>query len=1106
MVATNAVSKVSDGTEKNTVLGNTSAENLVADSKINTNGAVLTTATLDFSSIFPKHKVGDVTVLDDMTLEMTMFQQNYYGLGDAETKSTLKKSAARFGPFTTARYIHDNQTYADTTKLNPLVPADESFGFMAHTTFGYSSTGGSNTAIITDLNPIHTTNYNKKVYGNYRLQTFSVGAIFDFTVAEDATEGTFTFDYARDAKFVADYPTGKYDARYSGHWVGKESPAAAHNNFWFGGNLPFAYRALRMYDRALTEAELAQNHAAELLDYYQVDLFVYNLLSETERAMANEDLSTLRLGETSKEEIESIINTDEYKEMTYNYADLYIRDGLVYLWSGEGNELPASGGQSLLSLENQVGENALTLMTSQRGLYKNNDPLTITSGFLYVVDKGVLKASNDKDLVIENLVPYRTATDASSTKVLKDMTVEVSQMYPETYKLYKSQANATLATRGWDADNLNYGPVTSNNFSKAVANCFYHTDGNYYIAYSYTAEGAGAAQTVYANLTASISTSNGTKFTLYTMQEDGTMVAHPDLVDMYVDYSNGNNMVASVDPDTQETVYIDASSRFSPKISRYNHMTTYQSTSSAFDDAKNGPVITATFGNYDKLTTNSPLVYMNAKPNEAFTNSFSLDFNESNSAATSFGYTFTIGRNGETLDYTKTGTYKSTTASHAKFSIGLDAYTVFYGIRIYDRVLNDKEQAHNNFIDIAFQLDANLFDFIHAKQSVKDYVLDATSGTSVADWTKDSLEELIDEAYEEALPYYYELYVQDGLTFLWTGEGNAVGVSETKVSSLPNLLGGELAIDKVTYGRQGGNYASPSSYQTKAQTGTVFMADEGATPVYNPMSNGGYYVVDKGVVSRDNYKMILTELMPTATVDNKTVLTDMTLEVSQMYFDDIKVSNSKYASALGTSYVNRGNDGGQNWFGPLGALSHTKMTYNAKTVGTDRYYALMYKDANGDFHSFYRKNTTASILTSSLYTYNESTNTMTEITDADTLAWIRAVNASNQPINIWITETKQYLSTSYDVNNPYKSYPAMDANGVMGVHSMISGYDDAGKPQFINNTVNQPFTTTMIFDYADVATTTTYDVILGRDGAVLGTPYNNKAYSADTDYSYYTTF
>lgn len=326
---------------------------------------------------------------------------------------------------------------------------------------------------------------------------------------------------------------------------------------------------------------------------------------------------------------------------------------------------------------------------------------------------------------------------------------------------------------------------------------------------------------------------------------------------------------------------------------------------------------------------------------------------------------------------------------------------------------------------------------------------------------------------------YYTYYVQDGLTFLWSGEDLAIGETEQKVSALANILNPEQSINKMTYGRQLFNLAKN---------------DGNGNAIFNPMS---FTAVNGGVLVPSDRVPILTDIIPYTVIDDVEVLTDMTLEVSQSYFD-------KIATATGKTYsANRGHDGGSIWYGPLGSIGNGKMTYKSVVVGTTRYFYAEYKDASGNSQPFYF-NANPKTATNKKYTYDGEK--MTEITDSAVLALIHEQANANA-----LTVDGTARSFTYS-GNDYAAFPAIDGHGTAGVYVhnraplSTKSYDRAGQAQFLNNTINEAFTTAMIFDYAAAAKETTFTFTVGRDGVAYAPTVQDQAYNAATDYSVGTKF
>lgn len=65
---------------------------------------------------------------------------------------------------------------------------------------------------------------------------------------------------------------------------------------WVGNGVSLTTYAIRTYNCVLTEAEIHQNHFADLVGFYGLDLDFYELLDETERAALHKDLASVELG------------------------------------------------------------------------------------------------------------------------------------------------------------------------------------------------------------------------------------------------------------------------------------------------------------------------------------------------------------------------------------------------------------------------------------------------------------------------------------------------------------------------------------------------------------------------------------------------------------------------------------------------------------------------------------------------------------------------------------------------------------------------------------------------------------------------------------------
>ncbi|MBO7761845.1 MAG: hypothetical protein J6T24_03525 [Clostridia bacterium] len=65
---------------------------------------------------------------------------------------------------------------------------------------------------------------------------------------------------------------------------------------WVGNSGNMTFYAVRTYNTVLSEADMRQNHFADLAGFYGLDLSLYALLSDSERLALHDDLRTLELG------------------------------------------------------------------------------------------------------------------------------------------------------------------------------------------------------------------------------------------------------------------------------------------------------------------------------------------------------------------------------------------------------------------------------------------------------------------------------------------------------------------------------------------------------------------------------------------------------------------------------------------------------------------------------------------------------------------------------------------------------------------------------------------------------------------------------------------
>lgn len=289
------------------------------------NGAV------DFTAILPMHKdeASGLTVLDDMTFELVLSNQWSKGAGNAYPVEN-HTGVVQIAPADPGTLYSNNSGQSGTT------PIDATHGPISQFQPGY----------YCNVEKTGTQRYTYDYggwgsYGNGHLIGAPMGDIYTFTVRHDfamdtATTGSVTASYFRDtaqAVFASWFESQDLVAPYDAQYVGCNTPATSENLVLkFGGGKNgiqrFGYHAIRMYDRALDEAEMRQNHAADLFKYYGVDISLYTVLDGIEKSTVHTALKSVMLGTTSKEAIEEILLAND----VFKYADLYVLEDLAFAW------------------------------------------------------------------------------------------------------------------------------------------------------------------------------------------------------------------------------------------------------------------------------------------------------------------------------------------------------------------------------------------------------------------------------------------------------------------------------------------------------------------------------------------------------------------------------------------------------------------------------------------------------------------------------------------------------------------------------------------------------------------------------------------------------
>ncbi len=269
-------------------------------------GALLSKGTLQLGSLLPFHTVkdgdADVKVLDDVTVELTLFQQDF-----RVDNGTNYNKASLVLPNWEADFQMRNSS------AGYPIPG---YGFITGVEWWGVPRDDSIPVIRNSTDSCHSVRSQIKFLGNDPLETYQIAFCFDYTVAENAYTGILDLDFFRDGQ-IAHSPintseTASYDlvynAKYMNDKTGTQIEVDSNSYPKMHISAPFGYRAIRVYNRTLTEEEMAQNHFADLAKYYKINLSTYMELTSQNRVFLHQRYLAETFETTSAKEINRVMS------------------------------------------------------------------------------------------------------------------------------------------------------------------------------------------------------------------------------------------------------------------------------------------------------------------------------------------------------------------------------------------------------------------------------------------------------------------------------------------------------------------------------------------------------------------------------------------------------------------------------------------------------------------------------------------------------------------------------------------------------------------------------------------------------------------------------
>ncbi len=306
------------------------------------NGSLTIKGTLDFSSL-----VQD----GDMTLDMTLAQ-----------------NPALAGTEVTASWASMNIGLMIDLRINPLnagtaAVVDQEKGFINNFQMVGWGVAGNNLYDAADTK-IQILDYSflKASLGT----TFSAAIVHDYDVGvTEANEALANIKLVRDGRATTDV-TVKY--------------TTCKKSCSFGHTLGFAYHTIRLYNKALTEIELQQNHFADLANYAKANVNGFDeLLDAQKHDLFASFISVTYTAENLKSAIETAVadavTAKAEAEKQAQRDALYVQEGLIFRW--DAFDLKA-GGEVPTFYTNKLDGSSVTMPAAER----------TGDGFVIIKDQG----------------------------------------------------------------------------------------------------------------------------------------------------------------------------------------------------------------------------------------------------------------------------------------------------------------------------------------------------------------------------------------------------------------------------------------------------------------------------------------------------------------------------------------------------------------------------------------------------------------------------------------------------------------------------------------------------------------------------------------------
>ncbi len=175
-------------------------------------------------------------------------------------------------------------------------------------------------------------------------ETRKLAFVYEVSAAANASDAATT-DYTVKMTAYRDFKTNSKTVT---------GTAAPVDDITLAGDIGTRIYGVRIYDKALSDSQLAYNHIIDVCRYYGLNPSFYTEATDTVKQVYRDALKKVVVGTTPREEVESMIDNalNSFLITKKNdYTSLYVQDGLVYMLNPMASNVKLEVGETVTMLQ-----------------------------------------------------------------------------------------------------------------------------------------------------------------------------------------------------------------------------------------------------------------------------------------------------------------------------------------------------------------------------------------------------------------------------------------------------------------------------------------------------------------------------------------------------------------------------------------------------------------------------------------------------------------------------------------------------------------------------------------------------------------------------------